>query len=209
MLLSGIENIILDLGGVIINLNHGLTNHAFQQLFPDNYHKILEKYKVQQLFEKYETNHVSTIEFIDFFKSYNPSVYENQIMEAWNKMLLDIPLERIDLIAKLSKKYNVFLLSNTNELHYNFIEGYYQKLMKNGSFESLFKKSYLSYQIGLRKPDPEIFQYLLHDAKLKPEKTLFIDDSLEHINSALSLNIIAHHLDLTQHQSLTSLFNEY
>lgn len=208
-MLSGIENIILDLGGVIINLNHGLTNKAFQQLFPENHHEILKKSKTQQVFEKYETNHVSTFEFINFFKSYNPTINDSQIIEAWNKMLLDIPLERIDLIAKLSKKYNVFLLSNTNELHYNFIEGYYQKLMKNGSFESLYKKSYLSYQIGLRKPEPEIFQYLLHDAKLKPEKTLFIDDSLEHINSALSLNIKAHHLDLTQHQSLISLFNEY
>lgn len=208
-MLRGIENIILDLGGVVINLNQQLTTKSFQQLFPVNYPEILEKSKVQQLYEKYETNQVSTTEFIGFFRSYNSLISENQIISAWNAMLLDIPFERIELIEKLSNKYNVFLLSNTNKLHYNYIENQYQNSSNKGTFESLFKKVYLSYQVGLRKPDTEIFQYLLQDAKLKPENTLFIDDSLEHINSALSLNIKAHHFDLNQHQSLISLFNGY
>ena len=183
-MLKGIENIILDLGGVIINLNQELTTKAFQQLFPINHNEILEKSQTQQLFEKYEINQVSTAEFLQFFKTFNPFINENQIIEAWNKMLLEIPLERIDLIEKLSKMYNVFLLSNTNELHYQTIEKQYQQTSEKGTFESLFKKAYLSYRIGLRKPSQEIFEYLLHDAHLKPENTLFIDDSLEHINAA-------------------------
>ena len=208
-MLKGIENIILDLGGVIINLNQELTTKAFQQLFPINHNEILEKSQTQQLFEKYEINQVSTAEFLQFFKTFNPFINENQIIEAWNKMLLEIPLERIDLIEKLSKMYNVFLLSNTNELHYQTIEKQYQQTSEKGTFESLFKKAYLSYRIGLRKPSQEIFEYLLHDAHLKPENTLFIDDSLEHINAASTLGIRTYHLDPNNNEILTTLFNEY
>ena len=208
-MVKDIENIILDLGGVIINLNQELTTKAFQQLFPVDYAEILEKSQTQQFFEKYETNQVSTVEFLQFFKTFNPFINENQIISAWNKMLLDIPQERIHLIERLSKKYNVYLLSNTNKLHYKAIENQYQNISKNGTFESLFKKSYLSYRIGLRKPNKEIFEYLLHDANLKPVNTLFIDDSLEHINAALKLNIKAQHLNLNNHQTLTDLLHEY
>ncbi len=208
-MLEGIEHIILDLGGVIINLNHELTYSAFRQLFPYHHQEIHNKLSVLQLVEKYETNQVSTHEFIQYFKGFNSSVSDDQIIEAWNKMLLDIPLERIRLIERISKKYQVYLLSNTNELHYDAIEKYYQKLTRNSTFKSLFKESYLSYQVGLRKPNPEIFQYLIRDAQLKPENTLFIDDSMEHINSALTLNINAQHLNLNQHQSLISLFDGY
>lgn len=209
MILKGIENIILDLGGVIINLNQELTTKAFQQLFPIDYAEILEKSQAQQLFEKYETNQVSTAAFLQFFKTFNPFINENKIIEAWNKMLLDIPLERIYLIEKLSKKYNIYLLSNTNELHYQTIEKQYQKVSKNGAFESLFKKAYLSYQIGLRKPNQEIFEYLLMDANLKPSTTLFIDDSFEHINASSTLGIRTYHLDPNNNETLTTLFNEY
>ena len=208
-MLKGIENIILDLGGVIINLNHELTNIAFQQLFPNHHQQILEDSTTQQLFEKYEINQVSTAEFIGFFKKYNPIINENQIIEAWNKMLLDIPHERIDLIKNLSKKYNVFLLSNTNKIHYQTIEKQFQQTSEKGTFESLFKKSYLSYRIGLRKPNQEIFEYLLHDANLKPENTLFIDDSLEHINAASTLGIRTYHLNPNNNETLITLFNEY
>lgn len=208
-MLKGIDNIILDLGGVIINLNQELTTKAFQQLFPINHNEILEKSTTLQLFEKYETNQVSTAEFLQFFKTFNPVINENQLIEAWNKMLLDIPQERINLIKKLSEKYNVYLLSNTNELHYLRIENQYQKVSKKETFESLFKKAYLSYRIGLRKPNPEIFENLILDAHLKPENTLFIDDSFEHINAASTLGIRTFHLNPNNNETLTTLFNEY
>jgi HAD superfamily hydrolase (TIGR01509 family) len=208
-MLKGVENIILDLGGVIINLNHELTQQAFQQLFPENYIEIFEKSQSQQLFEKYETNEISTDEFIQFFLNYNPLVSKTQITTAWNSMLLDIPKERIALIKELSKQYNVLLLSNTNEIHYNFIDDYYRNQYKSRAFSSLFNKTYLSYQIGYRKPHREIFQYVLNDSSLNPSSTLFIDDSLEHIQTAKDLGIRAIHLNLNQQQSLTTIFDEY
>jgi len=208
-MLKGIENIILDLGGVIINLNHELTWQAFQRYFPNNFHEVFEKVKHEEVLERYETGHLSSDEFLGFFCLDNNKINKQEIIMAWNSMLLDIPKERILLIKELSKSYNIFLLSNTNEIHYNFIENYYRNQNENTPFSSLFSKVYLSYQLGHRKPNKEIFEQVIKDAKINPSLTLFIDDSLEHIQAAKALGIKAIHLNLNQQQSLTTLFNEY
>ena len=208
-MLKGVENIIFDLGGVIINLNQDLTHKVFKELFDDNFDKIIDEATADNIFEHYETGNLSTLQFLNFFQKYKPVLSHQQLTSAWNSMLLDIPKSRIDLIQELSKNYNVYLLSNTNEIHYNYIEDYYQRIFKQGSFESLFNKVYLSHQIRLRKPTLEIFEFVLVNSSLNPGKTLFIDDSLEHINSALKLGIIAQHLNLNNNDTLTTLLNEH
>lgn len=208
-MLKGIENIIFDLGGVIINLNQDLTHKAFKELFDDNFDKIIAEATANNIFEHYETGNLSTLQFLNFFQKYKPTLSHQQLTLAWNSMLLDIPKSRIDLIKELSKNYNVYLLSNTNEIHYNYIEDYYQRIFKQGNFESLFNKVNLSYQVRLRKPTLEIFEFVLDNGSLNPEKTLFIDDSLEHTNSALKLGIKAQHLNLNNNDTLTTLLNEY
>lgn len=205
-MLKGIENIIFDLGGVIINLNQDLTSRAFQQLFPNNFNLVINEAQSVQLFEKFETNHFSSDEFIQFFKKYDNTINDNQIIHAWNSMLLDIPVERISLIKKLSTNYKCFLLSNTNQIHYNYIEKYYKTHYKNESFSTLFSKTFLSYQMKCRKPEKEIFNKVLNEANLNPSTTLFIDDSLEHINTAKKLDINAFHLDLNKNQTLSHFF---
>lgn len=206
---KGIKNIILDLGGVIINLNQSKTQESFQQLFPDNFNQISTQLIASNFFEDFEIGKISNNEFIHQFQQIDKNVSSKQIIQAWNCMLLDIPKERIELIKKLGKQYNVFLLSNTNDIHYKFINEYAKKKFDITDFSVLFDKVYLSHYIKLRKPNKEIFQYVLKDAKINPSETLFIDDSLEHINSSKSLGIQAHHLNLEQNQSLIKYFNEY
>lgn len=208
-MLKGIKNIILDLGGVIINLNQELTYKAFQSQFPNNYNELFKKLESENFFDNFETGHISSFQFITTFKLYNPTLSDKTIINVWNSMLLDIPEERILLINKLSKNYSVFLLSNTNTIHYNYIDAYYQATFNKQSFASLFKKAYLSYNIGYRKPNATIFEFVLNDSKLNPQNTLFIDDSIEHIKTASSLGIKSVHLNLNQQQTLNSLFNEY
>lgn len=208
-MLKGIKNIILDLGGVIINLNQSKTQESFQQLFPKKFNQISTPLIASNFFEDFEIGKISNNEFIHQFQQIDNNVSAKQIINAWNSMLLDIPKERIELIKKLGKQYNVFLLSNTNDIHYQFINEYVKAAFNISDFSKLFDKIYLSYHIKLRKPNKEIFQYVLDDAKINPIETLFIDDSLEHINSSKSLGIQAHHLNLEQNQSLTKYFNEY
>jgi len=209
MELKGVKNIIFDLGGVIINLNQDLTHQAFQNLFSSNINQLTEQVDKDNWLERFELGEFSSNVFLEYFKKFNPNVLTQQLSNAWNSMLLDIPKERIALIQKLAKKYNVFLLSNTNEIHYSFIEQYVKQHFEELDFNTIFKKVYLSYQLNLRKPNKSIFEFVLNDANLIAQETLFIDDTLEHINTAKQLGIQTHHLNLRENQNINQLLNEY
>lgn len=206
--LQGVKNIIFDLGGVLINLNQELTINAFQKLFPTHFNEIQTQLKQNSWLEKFETDEISSTEFVEFFQHFDSSISIEKIITAWNSMLLDIPKERIELIQTLTKKYNVYLLSNTNNIHLSFINNYVSSTFKFKNLDELFIKAYYSHQIGLRKPNKAIFEFVLTDAQLIAEETLFIDDSLEHINSAQALGIKTHHLNIREDEHIITLFHE-
>ncbi len=206
--LKGVKNIIFDLGGVIINLNQELTFQAFQKLFPNQFNEIQQQLKQNNWLEKFETSEISEEDFLSFFESFNSEITSKQLKEAWNTMLLDIPIDRIDLIKKLSYSYNIYLLSNTNKIHLEHITKYVSQNFKLKNLEELFKKAYYSNHLGLRKPNKAIFEAVLKDAQLNAEETLFIDDSMEHIESAKILGIKTHHLNLVENQNIIGLFYE-
>lgn len=208
-MLQGVKNIVFDLGGVIINLNQDLTHRAFQQLFPDNFESMYQEMLSINLFEEYEVGNISSLEFIAQFQKFNSSITIQEIEKAWNSMLLDIPKERMQLIAQLRTNYRVFLLSNTNEIHFNYIHQYAQGTLGIADFKQQFEYAYLSHEVKMRKPSVHIFQYVLGHSKLIPEETLFIDDTLEHILTAKQLGIKTLHLNLKQNQTLTQLLNEH
>lgn len=207
MELKGVKNIIFDLGGVIINLDQPATVYAFRKLYDNRYPELEQEINRTGLLDKLETNEVSVGDFYAFFQSFNASITIEQLTAAWNKMLLDIPEERIFLIRKLARKYRVFLLSNTNQIHLDYINVYVKNTFGFNDMAYPFEKAYYSHRMGLRKPDPEIFKTVLKDKKLRPEETLFIDDSEQHILSANALNLKTHHL--TDSQNIVTLFDEY
>lgn len=156
MLPTNIKNIILDLGGVIINLDTQQPFNAFKKLFADNYSEIETTFTTLNLFNNFEVGKVTAEEFILFFLNRHSNLTPEKVVDIWNSMLLDIPKERIVLIRKLALKYNVFLLSNTNEIHLTHINKYLFDTYGITTINSLFKKAYFSHEIGFRKPNPEI-----------------------------------------------------
>ncbi len=209
MKINTAKNIIFDLGGVIINLNQDLTYKAFHNIFPLAFDEVLKQLEVTNWLERYELGEFSSKEFLNWFKQFDNKITDIQLTNAWNSMLLDIPKERIELIVRFTKTHDVYLLSNTNEIHYQFIKDYVKINFEGLDFNSLFNKVYLSHEIKLRKPNKGIFEFVLNDSSLKSEETYFIDDSEEHISAATSLGIITHYLNLKDNQTLTQLFNEY
>ncbi len=206
MLPTNIKNIILDLGGVIINLDTQKPFNAFKKIFADNYSEIEATFTTLNLFNNFEVGKITAEEFILFFLNRHPNLTPKQVVTIWNSMLLDIPKERIVLIRKLALKYNVFLLSNTNEIHLTQINKYLFNTYGITTINSLFKKAYFSHEIGFRKPNPEIFEFVLNENNLNPSETLFVDDSIEHIQSAKQLGINTKHL---VDETLTHYFNEH
>ncbi len=190
-----IKNIIFDWGGVIININYDATVKAFGELGYNKFEEYYHQKSQHALFDDFEVGNINT----DVFRSgirealALPDLSDTQIDEAWSAMLLDMPLERIDLIKKLKTKYRLFLLSNTNQIHE---DGIVPRLDTQLGFPffSLFDKVYLSHRIGKRKPNADIFQHVLSENNLFAWETLFIDDSEQHIDGAASVGINAFYL---------------
>ena len=203
--LNGIKNIIFDLGDVIINLDQHKTILAFQDLLGSSFAKMEKKLIANNVLEKFEIGEISADEFISFFKSYNLTLSNQEILEAWNSMLLNLPEERIKLIHQLANDYRIFLLSNTNYFHLNYIDDYVAKKFDMENMAQPFEKAYYSHEMGLRKPNPEIFKAILNENCLIPKETLFIDDSNQHIIAAKELNLRTHHL--VKPETIIDLFN--
>jgi haloacid dehalogenase superfamily, subfamily IA, variant 3 with third motif having DD or ED/haloacid dehalogenase superfamily, subfamily IA, variant 1 with third motif having Dx(3-4)D or Dx(3-4)E len=114
---------------------------------------------------------------------------EHVFDDIWNSMLFDIPKERINAIEEIKENYNIFLMSNSNEIHYDMFVRDLQLRFGYQEFDSLFDKSYFSFDVHLAKPDPDFFEYILDQHNLKPQETLFIDDTAENIEAAQKLGI--------------------
>ena len=185
--------IIFDLGAVILNINYQNTIDEFTKLGVNNAATFYSKKVQTNLFNQIETGMISSNEFLKALQKETKNANINQVEKAWNAMLLDLPEERIQLIKKLKKNHSVYLLSNTNAIH---IDAFKKQLgnKKWLAFCKLFDKMYLSHELGLRKPDVKIFEYILNEQKLKAEEVFFIDDSPQHIASAKKIGIHCHHL---------------
>lgn len=185
-----IENIIFDFGDVFINLDKEATaremhSFGFNSITAD----------LEYLFIEYEKGLITTEDFLNSTNKLFPKASKSDLMRAWNAIILDFPEERLRFIENLAQKkeYRLFLLSNTNEMHIEFVKKQMGEERYN-RFESSFERFYLSHEIHLRKPEPEIFEYVLHTNNLNPEKTLFIDDTEGHTLAAKELGISIWHL---------------
>ncbi|MEJ8803298.1 HAD family hydrolase [Pontibacter sp. H249] len=196
MELTNIKNIIFDLGGVIINIDYHKSIKELQKLCKDDCTVEYSQKQQSHLFDLFETGNSSPEEFRkDLRETYQMrDVTDEQIDAAWNAMLLDIPQERIDLLQELGKKYRIFLLSNTNAIHLEAFNKIVEDSFSIPSLDSLFEEAYYSHLVGKRKPDEAIFNLILDSHNLAKKETLFIDDSIQHIESARAIGINTLHL---------------
>lgn len=190
-----IKNILLDMGNVIIDIHIPLTHRAFAKLAQLDDDAATELFRAKAFFRHFETGEVPEAEFRAMLKrEFRGNAWtDSAIDEAWCSLLLEMPKERLDLIAELGKKYRVFLLSNTNPIHVREITRRAARM--DVDFPGLFERMFLSSEMGLMKPDPAIYERVLQEADLKPEETLFVDDSLDNILAAGSLGIQTIHLE--------------
>jgi len=189
-----INTLIFDLGGVIINLDVSRTIEKLSQLSGFSQHKVIELYQNNENFKLYEKGLISDNEFRSFVRGLvNAEVDDNIIDEAWNAMVLDIPKERLIDLRALSKNYDLYLLSNTNNIHLQRVNENFSPLEAE-SLDDYFQKAYYSHHIGMRKPDQEIFKFVVDTHNLDPSKTLFLDDNESNIAGANKVGIQTLHV---------------
>lgn len=186
---SNIKNIIFDWGGVVVNIDYNITVERFEQIGIPDFHNLFSQEYQSNLFKDFERGKVSPDLIRDELKKHaNADITNEQIDAAWNAMLLDTPIERINLINSLKNKFRLFLLSNTNRIHTtSYLERF--KAEQNIDFFDLFDKIYLSCEVGMRKPDEEIYKYVCDNAMISPNETLFIDDTEHNLITASNFGI--------------------
>ncbi|MGL5787847.1 MAG: HAD family hydrolase [Bacteroidales bacterium] len=187
MKLNGIDTIVFDLGGVLINLDRQRCIDAFAALGYDEAEELLTNYRQAGLFLQLEEGKISPDIFREGIrKGSGKYLSDHEIDHALNRFLMDLPQEKLDLILALRSRYKVCMLSNTNKIMFDYIVPQYFE--RDGRLlTDYFDQVFLSYEMGVAKPDKQIFEMMIAEGGLNPEKTLFVDDSVLNTDAASEL----------------------
>lgn len=185
-----IKNIIFDFGGVLFNINYNHTIEAFKKIGLTHFENIFSQFEASEIAQDVETGKITAEQFYTAIQSaIGKPIAEETILNAWNAMLLSFRKESLEYLKTLSKKYNLYLLSNTNQIHYDAFIKMLHEETDYESLESFFTMAYYSHIIHLRKPNIDIYEFVLKDANIKAEETLFIDDTSINLTAAGKLGI--------------------
>jgi len=183
-----IKNIIFDFGGVILDIDPELTFNEFVNLGFKNPEALLKPEFMEDIAAKFERGILTPEVFRNKLREFLAiDATDQQIDDAWNALLFDIPGERIEVIKQVKKHYTTLLLSNSNEIHYELFVRDLQLRFGYREFDDLFHKAYFSFDLHLSKPNPEIFEFVINQHELNPAETLFIDDREDNIEAAQQL----------------------
>ena len=193
--MAATKNIIFDLGGVLLDIDYQKTIDAFKKLGIKNFEEMFSQFKADELFEKLETGDITERDFYEEVKDRTSiTVSDAEIEAAWNALIVDFRTESLAYLETLSKKYKLYLLSNTNSIHLKCFKQLFSLQTGKPLLDAYFSKAYYSNEVRLRKPGTEIFEFVLRDEDLIVEETLFIDDTLINIETAQKMGFKTHHL---------------
>ena len=184
--MNTIKNIIFDYGNVIFEINFKLVQHSLQQLGINDIEGFFAHKTHNSLFDDFETASISPIQFREGIRTAanNSNLSDQEIDKAWNSLLIGVSGNNHEVLMAVKNKYRTFLLSNNNEIHYNWIIEYLKSTFEIENYDTFFEKAYFSQHMRLRKPNVNIFEQVIKENNLNPEETLFIDDSPQHIAGA-------------------------
>jgi glucose-1-phosphatase len=202
-----IKNIIFDLGGVILNLDVDSTYRQFSIISGRPVDQLKSEARKWPFFNDYEKGTIKDEQFRDEVRNFLTTCSsDEEVDRAWNAMLLDLPLARIELLKKVGSQFRIFLLSNTNNIHLQCFTEIIRTTTNVSSLDLFFEKAYYSHLLNMRKPDEEIYHHVLQENQLKANETLFLDDNLANLQGATSVGIQTFHV---KHPDLIfSLFDE-
>ncbi len=204
--LSSFDALIFDFGGVILNIDYGLTVAAFQQIGVHSPHTFKLKDNGKNLFVEFEKGSISPMQFREEIRKQSKmKKNDEKIDHAWNALLINTTLERLELLSSLKQKTQLFLLSNSNRIHYDWYIPYINNSF-SVNFKTLFEKTYFSFKLGMLKPDPCIYQLVIDENSLNPARTLFIDDSEANIEGAKRVGMQTYWLQVGE--EITNVFGK-
>ena len=196
-----INTIIFDFGDIFLNLEKEASANAFKKIGLETLNEDLLSKN-----ESYEKDEITESQFLESFLNYIPKSNFEEIKTAWNTIIGDFPLYRLEFLQLLSQNYRLFLLTNTDEIHIAHFEekvgiSFYT------DFYNCFEKVFFSYEMGMRKPQSEIYTTIINNFELSPKRTLFVDDKLENTEAAASLGLQVWNLQVGK-EDVVDLFKQ-
>ncbi len=189
------KNLIFDIGDVIIDIDFTVTVSAFQKLAAVDFSEIISYTQQHKIFDLLETGKISAQQFRDELKTFlKPEITDDEINAAWNTIIIAYPEPKFRLLKELKSNYRTFALSNTNEIHVATFNQAVKTKFGVKDFGSFFHHAYYSNEIGFRKPEKEIYKWVLEKENLNPLETFFVDDNLANVEAAKDLGIQAYQL---------------
>lgn len=202
---ASLKNLIFDLGDVIIpiDLSAPIRNFATLANLPEDevralwqQHKFINHYETGLIDDDAFRNHVRQLlnQRTESSDTDAPESWADEVIDtAWNTVLLDLPVERIERIRTLQGHYRLFLLSNTSPIHIRQVN---RVLIEIGqpTLEELFERVFYSYEVRMAKPSPDIYRHVLTEAGIQADETAFFDDNEANIRAAAALGIRAVHV---------------
>lgn len=185
-----IHHLIFDLGGLFIDVYMDRFAVNLQKLVGKEVGPTLQKLQNDKFFDAYETGHISTAAFLDTLaSSFDNKIGHEHYAACWNAILGQVQIEQLNLIQSLRKEHDVVLLSNTNSMHVAALEADFERRHPGEKLSAFFDRIFYSQEIGMRKPNTEVFAFVTETLAFNPTNTLFIDDSPGHLLGAQALGI--------------------
>lgn len=186
--MSEYKNIIFDLGNVLLPIDFNAPVSAFRKIGLEDFEGLYSGINQSNLFDLLETGKITSLYFYDKMREISGYNWSNQqIDDAWTKIILDFRPSTIKMLESLAKTKRLFLLSNTNKIHFDVYDAQIRERFNPEGLSSYFEKAFYSHEMGLRKPDPQIFISMAEIAGIQPSESLFVDDNEDNINTAKKL----------------------
>jgi putative hydrolase of the HAD superfamily len=192
--MQNIKNIIFDYGNVIFHIDFKRAQQAFIDLGIKHVEHFFSHSGHHPIFNQFEMGAISSAEFRQAIRdiAQHPSLTDTNIDTAWNSLLIGVPPGNHEVLLAAKNNYRTFLLSNNNEIHYHWILDYLKREFNIDSNGIFFEKDYYSHLVGMRKPNRDIYEFVLNQHALDVSETLFIDDSPQHLKTAAELGLHTH-----------------
>jgi putative hydrolase of the HAD superfamily len=189
------KNLIFDIGNVIVDIDYAVPVREFQKLAITDFSTIVSYSKQHHIFDQFEKGQISVPDFHSELRRFlRPDVTDEQILAAWNSILLEYPKRKFDLLQQLKNNYRVFALSNINETHVKAIDEAVKERFGATAFSDYFHTAYYSNEVGTRKPEKEIYELVIAKENLNPTETFFVDDKPENVEAAKQSGLQAYEL---------------
>jgi putative hydrolase of the HAD superfamily len=187
------EALILDFGGVLYDIDYEAPVRAFEALGVADFAGLYKQSSQSPMFDDLECGRISRDHFYSQMQAHcAPGTTRLEVVDAWNSILTGMHPSRISMVQALGRQTRLFLFSNTNVIHAHVFEAWMEENVGLSAFRRAFEGIHYSHEMGERKPNPDSFLSLCSRHRLAPEKTLFIDDSEQHVNGARDAGLEAH-----------------